>query len=230
MSREIRDMFGAIAPGYDRANQILSFGIHHRWRKRTVCLSGIRSGQSVCDCATGTGDLALAFKKTVGDAGLVVGVDFAQEMIEEAQAKSRQLGVTIDYRVADIAELPFDDHSFDVASIGFGIRNVDDPLGALREMARVVRPGGRVVVLEFGQPDGAIFGPLYRWYSGRVIPTIGGWLTGQPAPYAYLTRSAAHFPAGSEFVDVMNRADCFTTVHAVPLTFQIAYVYVGVVS
>src|SRR5437762_3900218 len=130
----IRTMFGSIAGRYDRANTILSGGVHHRWRRATVRWSGAKHGDSVLDCATGTGDLAIAFKRVVGDEGRVVGTDFTPEMIELARAKAPN----VEFDIADVTHLPFDDASFDVSSISFGIRNVADPSAAIGELARVV--------------------------------------------------------------------------------------------
>ena len=149
----IRAMFSAIAGRYDRANTVLSAGIHRRWRTRLVRWSGIQPGQRVLDCATGTGDLALTLARVVGRDGAVVGTDFCPAMLARAPAKARAQGLDIRFVAADVMALPFDRGAFDLASIAFGIRNVVDPVGGLAEMARVVKPGGRVVVLEFGQGD-----------------------------------------------------------------------------
>jgi demethylmenaquinone methyltransferase / 2-methoxy-6-polyprenyl-1,4-benzoquinol methylase len=124
--------------------------------------------------------------------------------------------------------LPFADDSFDVASIAFGIRNVDDPVKCLKEMARVVKPGGRVVVLEFGQPDG-FFGALFRFYSKTIMPAIGGLLTGNRTAYEYLPRTAAAFPSGEKFLALMEQAGSFREQVAHPMTFGTSYVYVGTV-
>ena len=223
-------MFDAVAPGYDRANQILSFGIHHRWRKRLVRLTGVVPGNRILDCACGTGDLAFEFERAVGDEGRVVGVDFSPAMIHLARAKGQERGSDVDFMVSDVLSMPFGDGSFDGASIAFGIRNVDDPVSGLREMARVVRPGGCVAVLEFGQPDSALFARLYRWYGNRVIPRVGGWITGKPASYRYLTATAATFPSGNEFLKLMRETRAFASLRAVPLTMKIAYMYVGIVA
>jgi len=220
-------MFASIARRYDAANEVLSLGVHRGWRRAAVRLSGALPGDRVLDCATGTGDLALAFKRTVGPSGEVVGTDFCAEMLAPAPAKARRAGLDVRFEVADALALPFADASFDVASIGFGIRNVDDPVRCLREMARVVRPGGRVVVLEFGQPRGA-FGALFRAYSRGVMPLVGGFLTGNRAAYEYLPRTAARFPAGDKFLDLMREADCFASAAAHPLTFGTAFVYLGI--
>jgi demethylmenaquinone methyltransferase/2-methoxy-6-polyprenyl-1,4-benzoquinol methylase len=217
-------MFSSIASRYDRANTVLSGGIHHLWRRRCVAMSGVRRGDRVLDCATGTGDLAIAFKNAVGAEGRVVGTDFTPEMIELARAKSTD----VDFEVADVTSLPFDDHSFDVASISFGIRNVADPRRALAEMARVVVPGGRVMVLEFGQPQNRAVAALYDRYRRHILPLLGGAVTGERQAYEYLETSAAKFPCGEEFVALMHASAAFDAIDAHPLTFGVAWLYRGV--
>jgi demethylmenaquinone methyltransferase / 2-methoxy-6-polyprenyl-1,4-benzoquinol methylase len=226
MSAEVREMFASIARRYDTANEVLSLGIHKGWRRAAVHLSGAAPGERVLDCATGTGDLALEFKRAVGPAGEVIGTDFCAEMLESAPAKAAKAGLAVKFAVADALALPYADSQFDVASIAFGIRNVDDPLLCLREMARVVKPGGCVVVLEFGQPRGP-FGALFRAYSRGVMPVVGGLLTGNRAAYEYLPRTAAAFPAGEKFLGLMRESNAFTATEAHPLTFGTAYVYRG---
>lgn len=227
MSAEVREMFASIARRYDTANEVLSLGIHKGWRRAAVHLSGAAPGQRVLDCATGTGDLALEFKRAVGAGGEVIGTDFCAEMLESAPAKAAKAHLQVKFAVADVLALPYPDGQFDVASIAFGIRNVDDPLLCLREMARVVKPGGCVIVLEFGQPRGP-FGALFRAYSRGVMPVVGGLLTGNRAAYEYLPRTAAAFPAGEKFLGVMRESDAFSATEAHPLTFGTAYVYRGV--
>jgi len=227
MSAEVREMFASIAPRYDAANELLSLGVHKGWRRAAVRLSQAAPGQRILDCATGTGDLALEFKRQVGATGEVIGTDFCAEMLEAAPGKAARAGLAVEFAVADALALPYPDARFDVASIAFGIRNVDDPLRCLRELARVVKPGGRVVVLEFGQPRGA-FGAMFRIYSKGVMPLIGGLVTGNRAAYQYLPRTAAQFPAGEKFLALMREAGSFKTCAAHPLLFETAFVYVGV--
>lgn len=229
MSEKVRRMFADIADDYDRINTILSFGVHHGWRTQTVQLSGAQKGDRVLDCATGTGDLAIEFKKAVGSEGYVLGTDFCEEMIEHAPQKARNENLSIDFEVADAMNLPYDDNSFTISSIAFGIRNVDDPVQALREMARVVEPGGRVVVLEFGQPKGLMKYP-YELYSQHIMPAIGGWLSGNREAYTYLPKTSARFPAGDAFLALMDQAGCFSKREANKLTGGIAYIYVGTVQ
>jgi demethylmenaquinone methyltransferase/2-methoxy-6-polyprenyl-1,4-benzoquinol methylase len=229
MSEKVRNMFADIADDYDRVNTILSFGVHHVWRDKTVKLSGARPGDHVLDCATGTGDLALEFKRKVGPNGRVLGTDFCKEMIEHAPDKAQDSGLDIEFEVADAMNLPYDDNQFDISSIAFGIRNVDDPVQALKEMARVVKPGGMVVVLEFGQPKGLLKFP-YELYSQHIMPTVGGWISGNREAYTYLPRTSAEFPAGDNFIALMEEADCFKTKEAHKLTGGIAYIYLGMVA
>ena len=228
MSKQVQQMFASIAPTYDRTNSVLSLGIHHIWRKKTVQVSDARTGMSVLDCATGTGDLALEFKKTVGPEGQVIGTDFCPEMMETAPAKSEAKQLHVQFEVADAMNLPYPDHTFDISSISFGIRNVDDPSIALKEMARVVKPGGKVMILEFGQPKG-FMGVLYDWYSRHIIPFIGGLLTGNKEAYQYLPRTAAQFPCREEFLTLMKNTGMYSEASYQELTFGIAFLYKGVV-
>lgn len=221
---KIRSMFASISTRYDRANTVLSGGIHHLWRKKAVRASGATAGDRVLDCATGTGDLAIAFKKAVGPRGEVIGTDFVPEMLELACMKARD----ITFEVADVTQLPYDANSFDVSSISFGIRNVNDPRKGIAELARVVKPGGRVIVLEFGQPKNRLFAAAYNFYNRHILPRIGGLLTGERAAYTYLQTSAGRFPCGDEFVALMRESGDFQSVDYRPLTFGIAYLYRGV--
>lgn len=229
MSEKVRNMFADIADDYDRVNSILSFGVHHAWRTKAVQLSGARQGDHVLDCATGTGDLAIVFKEKVGDEGYVLGTDFCKEMIEHAPEKARDSNLEIDFEVADAMNLPYESNRFDIASIAFGIRNVDDPVVTLKEMARVVKPGGSVVVLEFGQPGGLMKYP-YELYSQFIMPALGGWISGNKEAYTYLPKTSAEFPAGDKFITLMNNSGSFTHTEFEKLTAGIAYVYVGTAS
>lgn len=229
-AEKIRSMFGEIAGKYDLANTILSAGIHHLWRKSLVKWSGAKKGDRVLDCATGTGDLAIEFKQVVDGAGEVTGTDFCAEMLIPAPDKAARKGLSIKFEQADVTNLSYKDASFDISSISFGIRNVQDPVKGLSELARVVRPGGVVMVLEFGQPTIPGVDQAYRFYSTKVLPKIGGLITGRPQAYEYLQGSSAQFPCREGFLDLMKQTDRFSSVEYRTLTMGIAYMYKGVVK
>jgi demethylmenaquinone methyltransferase / 2-methoxy-6-polyprenyl-1,4-benzoquinol methylase len=229
MSEQVHKMFSQIAPRYDIANDLMSFGTHRLWKQKAVRLSQASAGQAVLDCATGTGDVAIAFKRAVGSTGRVVGTDFNAEMLKTAPDKAKSQSLDIVFEVADAMKLPYPSASFDISSISFGIRNVDDPVQALKEMSRVVKPGGRVVVLEFGQPTG-LFGLVFQPYARFVMPTLGHLVSGNRSAYEYLPRTAAAFPANERFLKLMQDAKSFASTSAHPLMSGLAYIYVGIVK
>jgi len=224
MGDAVRQMFAAIAQHYDVLNTVLSFGLHHYWRQQVVTVSGIPSGARLLDVCSGTADLALAFARYLGHDGQVIAMDFCEAMLDRGHQKAVQQGIHLRSTLADAQHLPFGDAVFDVVTVAFGLRNVDNLTTALREMYRVLRPGGTALVLEFGQPHGAVLGPLYRFYSHYILPRLGGWVSGHPEAYTYLPRTAAVFPAGVRFVREMVAQD-FTDVHAQALSGGIVYLY-----
>jgi demethylmenaquinone methyltransferase/2-methoxy-6-polyprenyl-1,4-benzoquinol methylase len=226
----IRTMFSKVAANYDKGNNVLSMGIHHLWRKKLVKYAGTKKGDKVLDCATGTGDLAIEFKKNVGSHGEVIGTDFCVEMLIPAPGKAKDRGLEIKFEQADVTKLQYADSTFDITSISFGIRNVSDPVLALQEMARVTKSNGKVLVLEFGQMDIPVLGDLYNFYSQNILPKIGGFVTGQKEAYEYLQKSSAAFPCKSKFVDLMNQSGQFSAIEYISLTGGIAYIYKGTVK
>ncbi len=226
----IRKMFAQVAVRYDKANSVLSVGIHHLWRRKVVSMSGVCAGDKILDCATGTGDLAIEFKKKVGPSGTVIGTDFCPEMLATAPKKAKDLGLDVKFETANVMALPYADDEFDISSISFGIRNVADPAKGLAEMARVTRQGGSVLVLEFGQVHIPGLKNLYSFYSEKVLPLIGGWVTGQKEAYQYLQKSSANFPCRQEFVDLALQTGKFSAVTWTPLTGGVAYIYKAVVK
>lgn len=226
---KVKSMFAKVAGQYDKANSVLSLGIHHLWRKQVVQWSGAQAGQKVLDCATGTGDLAIEFKKAVGPTGQVRGTDFCPEMLSTAPLKAQSKKLDIHFEIADVTQLQYPPGSFDITSISFGIRNVYDPVVALKEMARVTRPGGTVIVLEFGQMSIPVLNSLYNFYSKNILPKIGGYVTGEPGAYTYLQESSAQFPSGDDFLKLMKKSDAFQNYEYRALSFGIAYMYKGTV-
>ena len=224
----IRSMFAKVAKRYDLANSVLSLGIHHLWRKKLVQMAEVKPGDAVLDCATGTGDLALEFKQKVGRSGSVLGTDFCAEMLRPAPEKARIARLEVSFEVADVMKLQYDAESFDIVSISFGIRNVADPVRALQEMTRVLKPGGRLMVLEFGQSQWPGFAQAYEFYSEKILPLLGGWVTGQKSAYQYLQKSSENFPCRENFLNLMKSVPELESFQYETLTGGIAYIYKSV--
>src|SRR5215213_8425913 len=187
---QVRAMFDGIARVYDLMNSLMTAGLHHRWRERAADLAALRPGGRALDVACGTGDLAIELARRVGPSGTVVGSDFSEAMLERARAKSS--GVRWEW--ANALELPYADGEFDAATVSFGARNFSDLDRGLAEMARVVRPGGRVVVLEITTPQRPPLSTFFSIWFDRVVPALGK-LAGNPDAYAYLPSSVKRFPA-----------------------------------
>jgi demethylmenaquinone methyltransferase/2-methoxy-6-polyprenyl-1,4-benzoquinol methylase len=186
---QVRAMFDRIAGVYDLVNSVMTAGLHHRWRERAADMAALAPGGRALDVATGTGDLALELSERVGPSGEVIGSDFSERMLELARAKAPQ----IRFETANALDLPYDDDSFDAATVGFGARNFSDLPQGLREMTRVVRPGGRVVVLEITTPQRPPLSWFFRVWFDRVVPLIGR-VAGDPDAYSYLPSSVRRFP------------------------------------
>ena len=191
-------MFGRIARRYDLANTVLSLGRDGSWRRRAARAAGLTPGQSALDVACGTGRLTAELARLVSPGGTVVGADFSRQMLQLAARHHPG----IEWREVDALALPFADGTFDAATMAFGLRNLTDPEQGTREMARVVRPGGGLVVLEFVKPPGTPVGRVYRAYLERAVPAIGGWISGEAAAYAYLSTSIDAFLTPSELLDL----------------------------
>jgi demethylmenaquinone methyltransferase / 2-methoxy-6-polyprenyl-1,4-benzoquinol methylase len=224
--KRIAGMFDAIAPRYDLLNHVLSAGLDTRWRARAVAELQLKRGARVIDLCTGTGDLAvasLAAQPTVS----VVGIDFAGEMLRLAARKMASLGLrSVRLVRGDGTRIPLADATCDAATIGFGIRNVVEPEAALAELARVLRPGGRLAILEFGQPRVPGIRTMYSWYFRYVLPMVGKLVSKHQSAYSYLPASVGTFPSAKDFAATIA-ATGFSQVRAVPLTFGIVYLYVA---
>jgi demethylmenaquinone methyltransferase / 2-methoxy-6-polyprenyl-1,4-benzoquinol methylase len=191
----VRRMFDRIAPVYDAMNRVMTAGLDQRWRRATVRVA-VRPGDRVLDACCGTGDLAVAARKA--GAGKIVGLDFSEPMLARARRKAPEL----DWVQGDVLELPFEDASFDAAVVGFGVRNVEGLAAALRELRRVLRPGGRLGILEITRPRG-VLAPFYRLWFDRVVPLLGRILPGGEA-YTYLPASVRRFPGPEELAELLR--------------------------
>lgn len=232
--REVRiqRMFGQIAPWYDFLNHLLSLNIDRSWRRKTARIVPPKPAEHgpILDLCTGTGDLALTYDRTANGAVPIVGADFCGEMLTRARAKAQHAGVAerVTFVEADAQLLPFADGTFQLVTNAFGLRNITDTNRGLAEMFRVLRPGGKVAVLEFSKPRHWLFGRLYRWYFRYLLPLVGQLLSrSEESAYRYLPESALRFPDNEALADLM-RASGFTEVTFQPFTFGIATLYVGV--
>ncbi len=220
-------MFDRIAPRYDLLNRLLSFGIDQWWRREAVEVLRAERPSRVLDVATGTADLAIRAARVL-DPDEVVGVDLAAEMLHIGRRKVAREGSTrtITLHEADAADLPFADASFDAALVAFGVRNFEDLQAGLREIARVLRPEGTLVVLEFSWPRTPVVRQLYSLYARYVLPLVGRLLSGDAGAYAYLPASVRAFPDGNDFLRRMEVAD-YHDLKWRPLTFGVASLYRG---
>ncbi len=199
---QVQEMFARVAGRYDLANRLLSAGVDGSWRRSTVRIAGVQVGEQVLDVCAGTADLSLSLAAA---GARVIGADFCVEMLAAAQPKVA--GKSLPLLAADTMQLPFADDSFDLCTVAFGIRNVGSPLAGLREMRRVTRPGGRVVVLEFCKPKVPVLGQCYMFYFRRILPLLGRMISGDKGgAYAYLPESVMSFPERGEFLDLMQEA------------------------
>ena len=227
-NRSIGEMFSSIAPRYDFLNRLLSLGVDRRWRRLAVAETVPSTGGRFLDVATGTADMALEILRQKGSRASVAGADISLAMMRIGEEKCGKTGGAsrVFFVRAPGEALPFRDASFDSSCVAFGIRNVVDRERGLREMCRAVRPGGRVVVLEFSSPPGTVFSALYRLYFQSVLPRIGG-IFSRGSAYSYLPESVFSFPEPPAFAEMMRAAGCVSVTHR-PLTFGIVTLYVGV--
>lgn len=214
----VREMFGAIAPRYDRLNRILSLGIDQGWRRRTCDTLGVASGEMAADLCCGTGDLALEIARR---GATVIAADFSHEMLRIAAHKRVSLPVE-----ADCLRLPFAAGSFDLVTVAFGVRNFEDLGAGLAEIRRVLRPGGRVGILEFAAPPAPVFRRIYFAYLRWVVPWLGALVSGRKSAYCYLASSIRAFPDQPKMEAILRTAG-FVSVRHVDFAFGIAALYVG---
>jgi len=223
-ARRVRGVFDAVADKYDVMNDLMSLGLHRVWKAYTVAVAQAKEGDRVLDIAAGTGDLTRAFARKVGARGLVLHSDINAAMLVRGRDRLIDEGLVVPSLQADAQALPLPDASMDVVSVAFGLRNMTDKDRALREMCRVLRPGGRLLVLEFSKVA-APLAPAYDWYSFNILPRLGQWIAGDGASYRYLAESIRMHPdqatlkammktAGFGHVDVHDLAAGIVALHA----------------
>lgn len=221
-------MFNQIAPRYDLLNRMISFGTDQRWRKKVIGFFPKKTGLRYCDIGTGTGDLLLTAIDCLGvdQFKACVGVDLADQMLEKARSKAKRFQLP-QFIHGSALDLPFWNHTFDVATMAFSIRNVSSPEKALRELYRVLDTHGRAIILEFSLPQNELIRKGYLVYFRSILPRIGGLISGNYSAYQYLNSSVEAFPYGDAFLDLMKKVG-FTSVQAIPLSMGVATIYVGI--
>lgn len=224
----VRGVFDSVASRYDLMNDVMSGGLHRLWKRFTIAKTGLRPGQRALDVAAGSGDLALGLARRVGKSGRVVVTDINAAMLAEGRNRLLNEGLVgnVEYVLADAEALPFPDLSFDCATIGFGLRNVTDKDKALASLFRVLKPGGRLLVLEFSHAHLGPLAPLYELYSFQLLPRFGQWLAGDADSYRYLAESIRKHPDQETLKGMMERAG-FERCEYFNLTAGIVALHVG---
>src|SRR3989338_7448791 len=219
-------MFDAISKSYDFLNRLLSFGLDIRWRKEIVRYLPQNESLKILDVATGTADVPIFLARQCRRINHIEGVDLSAQMLAIGREKINEEGLSekITLRTADAHQLPFEDAVFDTATIAFGIRNLGDPQGALREMHRVLKAGGKALILEFSVPENEFIRPVHRFYMRHVMPAVGAAVSGDLKAYRYLDKTVEAFPYGKEFCDIIEKAG-FHSCRAHSLTMDTAMIY-----
>lgn len=224
----IRSLFDNIAPDYDKLNHILSLNIDKGWRKRAVCeIADVQQKLSVLDVACGTGDFTIEIAKKVTEGSKIVGIDLSEGMMKVGREKIADAGVDATLEYGDCEALVYQDNSFDRISVGFGVRNFEHLDLGLKEMCRVLKPGGKLVILELSVPSNPIIRWCYKLYFLNILPMIGGMVSGNRGAYEYLPASVLNFPAPDKFIPMMYEAG-FSQVRHHSLTLGVCRMYVGI--
>lgn len=221
---KIQNIFSDVASSYDKANNAMTFGLAHMWRKKVVKLSKTPKNGAVLDCATGTGDLAIEFKKYLGADSKVTGIDFCKEMLDFAPQKAKSKNLDIDFQIGDVLDLKFEDATFDTVTIAYGIRNVENTVGGLQEMWRTVKPGGKLLILETGEGSGLLSLPI-KFYTKFIVPVLGGFISKQKHAYSYLSASSQAFPSKDKFIELTKKLPSVEKSSCTTLMFGASYIY-----
>ena len=225
-ARHVRSVFDSVAPKYDLMNDLMSGGLHRVWKAYTLAVANLQPGDKALDIAGGTGDLALAFSKKVGKTGQVVHTDINEAMLRTGRNRLLDLGKVLPTVVCDAEKLPFPSQYFDLVSVAFGLRNMTHKDIALAEMHRVLKPGGKLLVLEFSKVAPPLE-KMYDWYSFKVLPQLGKWVAGDDASYRYLAESIRMHPSQAELKAMMHKGG-FGHVDYHNLTAGVAALHVGI--
>ena len=245
-SKEVKKIFSSIAVKYDKVNKFITLGMDTKWRKKLVQWSQVPENGKVLDCATGTGALAFEFQKYTGPKARITGVDFCEEMLNQAYKKAKTMSSAsnsqktpsqtkrdfknIHFQLADIQKLPFPNNIFDVCSMAYGLRNTEDPLKTLREMARVTKKGGTIIILETGDKPMPLLWPFFYLHFRYIVPFLGGRLTGQKSAYRYLQKTSRSFPSRKFLLKLMKDTKCFHACEYKALFFGASFIYKARVS
>jgi len=225
-AKQVRGVFDSVAPKYDLMNDLMSMGLHRAWKAFTVLVANLREGDQVLDIAGGTGDLALAFSKKVGKSGCVVHTDINEAMLRTGRDRLLDAGVVLPTLVCDAEKLPFPDSHFDLVSVAFGLRNMTHKDLALAEMNRVLKPGGKLLVLEFSKVAPSLE-KAYDWYSFNILPKLGKLVAGDDASYRYLAESIRMHPGQQALKELMKTCG-FGHVDYHNLTAGLVALHVGI--
>ena len=225
-ARHVRSVFDSVAPKYDLMNDLMSAGLHRVWKAYTLAVANLQPGDKALDIAGGTGDLALAFSKKVGKTGQVVHTDINEAMLSTGRNRLLDLGKVLPTVVCDAEKLTFPSQYFDLVSVAFGLRNMTHKDIALAEMHRVLKPGGKLLVLEFSKVAPPLE-KMYDWYSFKVLPQLGKWVAGDDASYRYLAESIRMHPSQAELKAMMHKGG-FGHVDYHNLTAGVAALHVGI--
>lgn len=220
---KIQNLFSEISKSYDTANDTITFGLARSWRRKLVVWSEVKEGDKILDIATGTGDLAFDFSKKTNNTADIIGIDFCQPMLDIAVKKSSL--PNIKFLWGDACQLQYPDQSFDIVSISYGLRNVERFEDCVKEMYRVLKPGGRLMILETGSKDSGFLSPFINFYSNYVMPHLGGFISGKKSAYEYLSSSSAQFPSGKNLLGAIHKSAPFSVLQYKKVMGGASFIY-----